>query len=680
MDVKQRIEELTKLSESLNALKLANEEEAKAREAFEQADANARKENGVIVSDIERRNVERLQHIQEAAAKRRDEVAASFRDLREKAVDTLHDEVNAELELYRESGEVGYATQSEAMERVGDPYATNKTEIEMQNIERRKIVYRMDEKLDEHKAKLAEIQAKIDEALAKGDIDSVEQLNHDKADIESIIQRVTLARNKMAVPFKSIDDNEAEYNVLYGLWQSMEDIMDPAREDVLTAESIESTIQALKDLEYIQESVTPAQERYDALRDRQAELQAKKADAKQAIENIKKGLADGTIKGQYVETSKARMAELEAEVAAYEKEEQENAEKMARLEKEEGVKAGEKEKPATEQYDELKDLKKLTEQQIAAKKEDLKKVEEELAAHPDKADELNAKKSVLEGEIATLETYKAKTEQAITDLKAKYKELSDGEQEQGDSKKGDQQGEQGEPKKGEEHGDGSGEGQNKPRTVEAIRAEQEELKKQIDNYRKQIDELRDKLYEDNAQTDESKKLSPEERKALMDQISQLESEKKPLEERRTACTKEIIEIGRQGKEKEKPKAVSLVRDGKEYYKSVNLIGRTKLKIAAYEADHGKAGMFKKMLLFLPSNQYSEKAASMLEAGTISPLPTDVPMLREARRVEEQEAKKASRDPFETLTPEQRKAAEKAAREAAGSGTQEPKHESREEER
>lgn len=143
MDLKQRIEELTAVQESLQVLRTANEEEAKAREAFNEANKNAKKENGVIVSDIERRNVELLQHRHEAAQKRVEEASTKFNELKEKTVEAVHQDVNAELELYREAGGEPEMSVEDRMRTIGTPYGNVKDNVQRQNLERRSAVYRM---------------------------------------------------------------------------------------------------------------------------------------------------------------------------------------------------------------------------------------------------------------------------------------------------------------------------------------------------------------------------------------------------------------------------------------------------------------------------------------------------------------------------------------------------------
>lgn len=657
MDLKQRIEELTALQESLQALRAAKEEEAKAREAYNQADQNAKKENDVIVSDIERRNVELLQHRHEAAKKRAEEAATKFTELREKTVEAVHQDVNAELELYRESGEEQEMSVEDRMRTIGTPYGNVKDNVQRQNLERRSAVYRMEEKLEEHQKEMDDVDKRIDEALAQGaDDGAIKKLEREKAAIGTKIKRVQMAIKNFSQPFKSMEENEAEYNKLYEIWKSMEDIMDPDKQDVLVeTESIEATINAIKELGDIQEAAIPAQVRYDALKDQKADLQAKKAEAKEAIENIKKGLANGTIKGQYVETSKARLAELEAEVAEYEAQEKECAAKMEKLEKEEGIKP---EATPMEQYEAMENLKKQTEQQIAEKTADLEKIKAELAAHPEKAEELKAKQAQLESELAVLEKGKSAAEARMTELNDKYKLGQDIGKGEGAGKG-----------EGDGSGKGEGDGAGKPKTPQDELKEVEAEFADVDSKVKKLNaEINAKKQLETIETD------PDKRKALGEELKRLTDECAEATRKQIQLRGKIGSLTKQIKAEEEakkaPKPVPIIGD--EYYESKGIFGKAKLKAEAFEAATGtKPGFFKRMLLALPSNEYSKKAADMLTAGQIKPIAGDEELIKEAaeKRAADAAAAEAAKagkgaDPFATLTPEQKAEAEKAAREAA----------------
>ncbi len=681
MDLKQRIEELTALQESLQALRAAKEEEAKAREAYNQADQNAKKENDVIVSDIERRNVELLQHRHEAAKKRAEEAATKFTELREKTVEAVHQDVNAELELYRESGEEQEMSVEDRMRTIGTPYGNVKDNVQRQNLERRSAVYRMEEKLEEHQKEMDDVDKRIDEALAQGaDDGAIKKLEREKAAIGTKIKRVQMAIKNFSQPFKSMEENEAEYNKLYEIWKSMEDIMDPDKQDVLVeTESIEATINAIKELGDIQEAAIPAQVRYDALKDQKADLQAKKAEAKEAIENIKKGLANGTIKGQYVETSKARLAELEAEVAEYEAQEKECAAKMEKLEKEEGIKP---EATPMEQYEAMENLKKQTEQQIAEKTADLEKIKAELAAHPEKAEELKAKQAQLESELAVLEKGKSAAEARMTELNDKYKLGQDigkgegagkGEGDGAGKGEGDGTGKGEGDGTGKGEGDGSGKGEGdgagKPKTPQDELKEVEAEFADVDSKVKKLNaEINAKKQLETIETD------PDKRKALGEELKRLTDECAEATRKQIQLRGKIGSLTKQIKAEEEakkaPKPVPIIGD--EYYESKGIFGKAKLKAEAFEAATGtKPGFFKRMLLALPSNEYSKKAADMLTAGQIKPIAGDEELIKEAaeKRAADAAAAEAAKagkgaDPFATLTPEQKAEAEKAAREAA----------------
>ncbi len=650
MDLKQRIEELTALQESLQALRAAKEEEAKAREAYNQADQNAKKENDVIVSDIERRNVELLQHRHEAAKKRAEEAATKFTELREKTVEAVHQDVNAELELYRESGEEQEMSVEDRMRTIGTPYGNVKDNVQRQNLERRSAVYRMEEKLEEHQKEMDDVDKRIDEALAQGaDDGAIKKLEREKAAIGTKIKRVQMAIKNFSQPFKSMEENEAEYNKLYEIWKSMEDIMDPDKQDVLVeTESIEATINAIKELGDIQEAAIPAQVRYDALKDQKADLQAKKAEAKEAIENIKKGLANGTIKGQYVETSKARLAELEAEVAEYEAQEKECAAKMEKLEKEEGIKP---EATPMEQYEAMENLKKQTEQQIAEKTADLEKIKAELAAHPEKAEELKAKQAQLESELAVLEKGKSAAEARMTELNDKYKLGQD-------------------IGKGEGAGKGEGDGAGKPKTdeekIQALAAERYKLDKVWTLINEEISAINSKLHEEK---------DPEKIKLLSAQITELRNRYVDVNRNKTMVSTQIESLiekivdaeiaANSGNNQLIPS-----QKGSEYYESLGVIGKAKVKAEAYEAATGtKPGFFRRALLMLPSNNYSQKAAQMLETGEVQPLAEDAENLKkEAEKVAAEKKaaaiEAAKKEPLKMLTPEQKTEAEQlAAKEA-----------------
>lgn len=615
MDLKQRIEELTALQESLQALRAAKEEEAKAREAYNQADQNAKKENDVIVSDIERRNVELLQHRHEAAKKRAEEAATKFTELREKTVEAVHQDVNAELELYRESGEEQEMSVEDRMRTIGTPYGNVKDNVQRQNLERRSAVYRMEEKLEEHQKEMDDVDKRIDEALAQGaDDGAIKKLEREKAAIGTKIKRVQMAIKNFSQPFKSMEENEAEYNKLYEIWKSMEDIMDPDKQDVLVeTESIEATINAIKELGDIQEAAIPAQVRYDALKDQKADLQAKKAEAKEAIENIKKGLANGTIKGQYVETSKARLAELEAEVAEYEAQEKECAAKMEKLEKEEGIKP---EATPMEQYEAMENLKKQTEQQIAEKTADLEKIKAELAAHPEKAEELKAKQAQLESELAVLEKGKSAAEARMTELNDKYKLGQDIGKGEGAGKG-----------EGDGSGKGEGDGAGKPKTPQDELKEVEAEFADVDSKVKKLNaEINAKKQLETIETD------PDKRKALGEELKRLTDECAEATRKQIQLRGKIGSLTKQIKAEEEakkaPKPVPIIGD--EYYESKGIFGKAKLKAEAFEAATGtKPGFFKRMLLALPSNEYSKKAADMLTAGQIKPIAGDEELIKEA---------------------------------------------------
>lgn len=107
--------------------------------------------------------------------------------------------------------------------------------------------------------------------------------------------------------------------------------------------------------------------------------------------------------------------------------------------------------------------------------------------------------------------------------------------------------------------------------------------------------------------------------------------------------------------------------GAEYYDSVGVFGKAKLKSQAYEAATGtKPGFFRKALLMLPSNNYSQKAAEMLESGTVQPLEQDAENLM--KEAEKQAAEKRAeaiaqgkKDAVKVLTPEVKAEAEEAAK-------------------
>lgn len=680
MDLKQRIEELTELQESLQALRAANEEELKAREAFKQADERAKKENDVIVNDIERRNVELLQHRHEAAQKRVQEASTKFNELREKTVDSVHQDVNAELELYRESGEEQEMSVLDRIRTIGTPYGNVKDNVQRQNLERRSAVYRMEEKQEEYQKEMEDVDKRIDEALVQGaDDTAIKKLEREKAAIETKIKRVQMAIKNMSKPFKSMEENEAEYTKLYEIWQSLEDIMDPDKQDaVVEAESIEATINALKELGDIQEAAIPAQVRYDALKDQKADLQAKKAEAREAIENIKKGLANGTIKGQYVETSKARLAELEVEVAEYEAQEKECTAKMEKLEKEEGIKP---EVTPMQQYEQMEALKNQTEQQIAEKTLDLEKVKAEIADHPEKAEELKARQAQLEAELAVLEKGKVAAEERMTELNDKYKLGQD-------KGKGKGEGDGAGKGEGEGSGKGEGEGSGKPKTLQDQLKEAEAEFAEVDSKVKKLNaEINAKKQLETIETD------PDKRKTLGEELKRLTDECAEATRTQIQLRGKIGSLSKQIKAEEEakkgPKPVPVYGD--EYYESQGIFKKAQLKAEAFEAATGtKPGFFKRMLLALPSNEYSKKAAEMLTRGDIKPIAGDEELIKkvaEAKAAEAAEAEKAAKkgkeaDPFDTLSPEEKAKAEKAAREAAkaaGKGEGEPAKEGPEKE-
>lgn len=670
MDLKQRIEELTELQESLQALRAANEEELKAREAFKQADERAKKENDVIVNDIERRNVELLQHRHEAAQKRVQEASTKFNELREKTVGDVHQDVNAELELYRESGEEQEMSVEDRIRTIGTPYGNVKDNVQRQNLERRSAVYRMEEKLEEYQKEMEDVDKKVDEALAQGaDDTAIKKLEREKAAIETKIKRVQMAIKNVSQPFKSMEENEAEYSKLYEIWQSLEDIMDPDKQDaVVEAESIEATINALKELGDIQEAAIPAQVRYDALKDQKADLQAKKAEAREAIENIKKGLANGTIKGQYVETSEARLAELEAEVAEYEAQEKECTAKMEKLEKEEGIKP---EVTPMQQYEQMEALKKQTEQQIAEKTADLEKVKAEITAHPEKAEELKAKQAQLEAELAVLEKGKVAAEERMTELNDKYKLGQDKGKGKGEGDgAGKGEGEGSGKGEGEGSGKGEGEGSGKPKTLQDQLKEAEAEFADVDSKVKKLNaEINAKKQLETIETDPDKrKTLGEELKRLTDECAEATRTQIQLRGKIGSLSKQI-KAEEEAKKGTKPVPVY----GDEYYESQGIFKKAQLKAEAFEAATGtKPGFFKRMLLALPSNEYSKKAAEMLTRGDIKPIAGDEELIKkvaEAKAAEAAEAEKAAKkgkeaDPFDTLSPEEKAKAEKAAREAA----------------
>lgn len=680
MDLKQRIEELTELQESLQALRAANEEELKAREAFKQADERAKKENDVIVNDIERRNVELLQHRHEAAQKRVQEASTKFNELREKTVEAVHQDVNAELELYRESGEEQEMSVLDRIRTIGTPYGNVKDNVQRQNLERRSAVYRMEEKQEEYQKEMEDVDKRIDEALVQGaDDTAIKKLEREKAAIETKIKRVQMAIKNMSKPFKSMEENEAEYTKLYEIWQSLEDIMDPDKQDaVVEAESIEATINALKELGDIQEAAIPAQVRYDALKDQKADLQAKKAEASEAIENIKKGLANGTIKGQYVETSKARLAELEVEVAEYEAQEKECTAKMEKLEKEEGIKP---EVTPMQQYEQMEALKNQTEQQIAEKTLDLEKVKAEIADHPEKAEELKARQAQLEAELAVLEKGKVAAEERMTELNDKYKLGQD-------KGKGKGEGDGAGKGEGEGSGKGEGEGSGKPKTLQDQLKEAEAEFADVDSKVKKLNaEINAKKQLETIETD------PDKRKTLGEELKRLTDECAEATRTQIQLRGKIGSLSKQIKAEEEakkgPKPVPVYGD--EYYESQGIFKKAQLKAEAFEAATGtKPGFFKRMLLALPSNEYSKKAAEMLTRGDIKPIAGDEELIKkvaEAKAAEAAEAEKAAKkgkeaDPFDTLSPEEKAKAEKAAREAAkaaGKGEGEPAKEGPEKE-
>lgn len=694
MDLKQRIEELTELQESLQALRAANEEELKAREAFKQADERAKKENDVIVNDIERRNVELLQHRHEAAKSKAEEAATKFTELREKTVDSVHQDVNAELELYRESGIDPEISVEDKIRKIGTPdgvgfpYGNVKDNVQRQNLERRSAVYRMEGKMAEYQAEMDDVDAKVDEALTRGADDlEIKKLEREKAAIETKIKRVQMAIKNMSKPFKSMEENEAEYSKLYEIWQSLEDIMDPDKQDaVIEAESIEATINALKELGDIQEAAIPAQVRYDALKDQKADLQAKKAEASEAIENIKKGLANGTIKGQYVETSKARLAELEVEVAEYEAQEKECTAKMEKLEKEEGIKP---EVTPMQQYEQMEALKNQTEQQIAEKTLDLEKVKAEIADHPEKAEELKARQAQLEAELAVLEKGKVAAEERMTELNDKYKLGQDKGKGKGEGDgAGKGEGEGSGKGEGEGSGKGEGEGSGKPKTLQDQLKEAEAEFADVDSKVKKLNaEINAKKQLETIETD------PDKRKTLGEELKRLTDECAEATRTQIQLRGKIGSLSKQIKAEEEakkgPKPVPVYGD--EYYESQGIFKKAQLKAEAFEAVTGKKpGFLKRVLLGLPSNVYSKKAAEMLTRGDIKPIAGDEELIKkvaEAKAAEAAEAEKAAKkgkeaDPFDTLSPEEKAKAEKAAREAAkaaGKGEGEPAKEGPEKE-
>lgn len=374
MDLKQRIEDLEAVQASLEELRKLNAEIEQLNVQIEEAMKRVKVVDGNIVNSNDQVFIERLTTNRAKVEARRTEVAARFNDSKMKAVEALRDEVDAELSTYRMAGERGYETQSEAMDRVGNPYMTGKNEVEMKNYERQMRIARAQEAKEKNEAALAELEEQIAEAVKNRAHFSLNVLNEKKAGLMTDIQIAQSVIDSMSTPYKAIEEHEAEYDAVYNVWKSMEDILDPEKQDaVVEASTIQATIDALHELEEIQEASRPVETRYKEMQDKAKALEVQKAEAKQAIENIKKGLENGTITGQYVESSKARLAELEQEVKDCEAQEKENADKMKKLEEEHGLKPEEPEKPATQQYDEMENLKKQTETQIAEKTADLKK-------------------------------------------------------------------------------------------------------------------------------------------------------------------------------------------------------------------------------------------------------------------------------------------------------------------
>ena len=649
MDLKQRIEEFSSVASNLTELQSLNAEVAELKTRIEEAMKRVKVENGKIVNPNDQVFIDRLTALRTDAEKRVAEAATKFNESKTQAVETLRQEVDAELSTYRMAGERGYETQSEAMDRVGNPYMTGKNEVEMKNYERTATISRINEAIEANREKLAEAQAEMDKAIAEGkSYMEIKKLSRTVAAIEADIKIGEATKAKFETPFRAIEDNEVEYNAVY---------------NVVEASTIQATIDALHELEEIQETSIPVETRYKDMQDKAKALVSQKNEAQATIARLKKMLDEGKIGKDYVESTKARITELEQEVKDCEAQEKENADKMKKLEEEHGLKPEKPAKPEKtpmEQYDEMEALKKQTEQQIAEKTADLKKLDEELAEHPEKAEEIKAQKAKLEAELAVLEKGKEAAEKSMTELDTKYK-LGRGKGKGDDGKGG--------AGKGDGTGTGKGDDSGKPKTPEeqlqALVAEQEKLDDALKAKEAEISKKRQEAADEK---------DPDKSKALSQELAEL---RKEYDKIRVDKNKVKIQIGTLEKKikddeeaakngGQKPVPVY----GDEYYESQGVLKKAQLKAEAYEAATGtKPGFFKKILLTLPSNMYSKKAADMLTAGQIKPIAGDEELIAKVAEAKAAEAAKAASkggkaaDPLDTLTPEQKAAAQAAAAKA-----------------
>jgi len=460
MDLEKRIEEISKVRSQFAEMRTLRIAADNAAKKWEQATADARKNaDGKVENENDQRRIDMLEHAMKKAQAKLADANKKFTEDKSKLETELLAEVNQELSVYREKGDD--LSTEEATKRWGMPTA-GATTIDAQNYDNRQTVNRIESQKQKHVDELKDVEADIDEILKNGDkevlakikaqkdkeLDQIEaQLENTdynseemtalmnnrtrlmselekvqdnpleylkslKGELEINIKRCDIAIAKFSVPYKAMEDNQAEYDALFEFKSAVEKMskIDPKH---YNEQGFDAEIKALESIAEAREENIPAEDRYSDLKGKKAAASKKKIEAKNTIESLKEKLAKGKIGKDYVDSVRARIEELKGEVSAYEKQEQEYAGKMQKLEEKYNLKP---EPTAMEKYEkQVEQYKKL--QEIESKKQaELDKVNEKLKNDPDNKT-LQEQKEKLDKDLAKIKAAKPKIEKDIEEAK-----------------------------------------------------------------------------------------------------------------------------------------------------------------------------------------------------------------------------------------------------------------------
>lgn len=498
MDLEKRREELVNAKKEFSLLREARKVADDAEKAWEKAMNSVAKENGQIKDANDRRRVEALENAMKRAQAKVDEQNKKFTEMKAKTESEFLKEIGDELSLYRESN-------------IADP-ANN---IDRLNAERKNNAMTAQHSVWNKESELKEIEEKLQDAIKKSDYTTAQTLQSKKAELETDIAFAKNAIANLSQPYKSIEENQAEYDALYALKQEIEKMAsmelyvkpedleakrsardgiqtlkeelakgkvgEPGRAEKITrirrleaevetyeAEEMEkmasiemgfdAEIKALDAITEAREEAIPPQDRYNDLKTKKGDIQAKRNDAKSVIQTLKEKLAKGEIGANYVNSVRDRIKELEEEVKGYDAQEKEYAEKMKDLEEKHNLKP---QPTLMEQYEAMQKSYEKLQEMMTKKQVELAKINEDLAKDPENK-ELQNKKSALEKDIAKLETGDKECKEKLEEYK-KLLGIKDTEKEsgKGDEGKGDQggKGDKGDEGKGDQgKGDQGGKG------------------------------------------------------------------------------------------------------------------------------------------------------------------------------------------------------------------------------